>query len=98
MEEELLKYCKYFGTDDGYQRNTVAYFYEKKWVSLGGDFPTDSYKESGLSNFNSEDGVPISLKALLLDRFLSSNGFNMQTVELFKMWYLQFYLSENKND
>ena len=92
MKTKLTQYCKYYGSKGGYERNAVAYFYERKWVSLNGEFSVSEYNDCGLSDFNSSVGVPMSLKAMLLDRYLSSNGYNSHTIEMFKLWYVNYYL------
>lgn len=92
--EELKKYCRYFGVAGGEDKNALACFYEEKWVSVDGKYPTDEYIEAGLEDFNVSDGVPISFKALLFNRYKLSNGFFVNLNEMFKQWYLKFYLCE----
>jgi len=93
-DNDLEKYCRYYPFD--FERNAVAYFYEKQWLLLGGKYPLNEYYECGLESFSTEDGVPETLKALLLNRFLLSNGYFTHTVDLFKLWYETFYL-QNKS-
>ena len=92
--EELIKLCRYYGVEGGDQKNTVACFYEEKWVNDGGSFPTDEYIEFGLEEFNIDDGVPISLKAMLFNRYKISNGYYNNMTEMFKDWYIKFYLGK----
>ncbi|MCQ2974011.1 MAG: hypothetical protein MJ211_04300 [Bacteroidales bacterium] len=94
IQETLMKYCRYFGVPGGPERNTAASFYEERWVKIGGEFPLDEYKKFGLEDFNSEDGVPITLKAMLFNRYHNSNGYYQEIAEMFKDWYLMFYIGE----
>ncbi|MBR4215225.1 MAG: hypothetical protein IKR94_07885 [Bacteroidales bacterium] len=90
--EGLQRYCRYFGTPEGSERNTAACFYEERWVKMGGIFPLDNYVQYGLREFSADDGVPITLKAMLFNRYHSSNGFYPNIAEMFKAWYERFYL------
>ena len=92
--EGLQRYCKYFGVPGGADSNTAASFYEERWVREGGIFPLDVYVEYGLRDFSFDDGVPITLKAMLFDRYASSNGFYPTIAEMFKAWSKRFYLGE----
>lgn len=47
------------------------------------------YKKQGLGHFNDKDGVPISIKALLFNRYEHWTG---GTVDGFKEWYREQYL------
>lgn len=88
----LARYCRYYGVPGGAERNTAASFYEERWVNLGGIYPLDEYVEYGLMNFSEDDGVPITLKAMLFNRYHTSNGFYPNISEMFKEWYERFYL------
>ena len=92
----LARYCRYYGVSGGSDQNTAACFYEERWVKLGGIFPLDEYMEHDLMRFNEDDGVPITLKAMLFNRYHSSNGFYPNIAEMFKEWYVRFYLCEEK--
>ena len=92
--EGLQRYCRYFGVPGGPERNTAASFYEERWVNMGGIFPLDDYVHYGLREFSADDGVPITLKAMLFNRYHSSNGFYPNIAEMFKAWYERFYLGE----
>lgn len=92
--EGLIRYCKYFGVPGGPERNTAASFYEERWLRMGGIFPLDEYEKYGLQNFNTEDGVPITLKAMLFNRYHVSNGFYPNIADMFKEWYERFYLGD----
>lgn len=51
------------------------------------------YKKQGLGHFNDKDGVPISFKAMLLDRYEHWEG---GTPDGFKDWYREQYLKMPK--
>ena len=51
-----------------------------------------NYVQYGLREFSADDGVPITLKAMLFNRYHSSNGFYPNIAEMFKAWYERFYL------
>ncbi|MBQ3689816.1 MAG: hypothetical protein II937_08170 [Bacteroidales bacterium] len=95
INSDLAQHCRYY--PDGFEQNAVAYFYEKKWLALNGDYPLKEYSECGLDSFSSSDGVPKTLKAILLNRFLVSNGYYAHTIEMFKLWYENYYLRSNIN-
>lgn len=61
---------------------------------MGGIFPLDEYEKYGLQDFNTEDGVPITLKAMLFNRYHVSNGFYPNIADMFKEWYERFYLGD----
>lgn len=77
---DLIKQCRYYrGEDenpfDEEQNKAMLWFYEKIWVAkmLAND-PyleeiTNEYRSQGLENFSEEDGTPISLKAILFNRY-----------------------------
>ena len=93
--EGLQRYCRYYGKPGGTERNTAASFYEERWVKVGGIFPLDEYEKYGLQDFEPDDGVPITLKAMLFNRYHSSNGFYLNIADMFKEWYVRFYLCED---
>ena len=66
-----------------------------KGVKVGGIFPLDEYEKYGLQDFEPDDGVPITLKAMLFNRYHSSNGFYLNIADMFKEWYVRFYLCED---
>jgi hypothetical protein len=51
------------------------------------------YKKHGLGHFNDKDGVPISFKALLFNRY---EHWTQGTAEGFKVWYREQYLKMPK--
>lgn len=94
--EELIACCRYYtgGNDDPVDpfRN-----YERCWVSFVLNDPiyiaevTNTYLIYGLEDFSVDDGVPLSLKAVLFNRYTHwSCGY--YTIDGFKEWYLKEYL------
>lgn len=102
----LLKSCRYY---DGEPSNpyegkdpdkAMLWAYEQMWVKNAerGLSPADSetledYEAYGLKQFSVDDGVPLSLKAFLFNRFMHwQGGFGMDDDrENFKRFYSRFY-------
>ena len=101
----LLDFCSYY---DGKENNEpdhtsgMLWEYERVWVmrmqnwdfSLG---EVNEYIHYGVGDFNADDGVPISFKTILFNRYMHWNFCG--TVEGFKEWYLATYknrLAEKK--
>jgi hypothetical protein len=83
------------GTDNG---KAMIWFYESKWYEMHEsndkilDWHLSEYTSTlGLVSFEHFDGTPITLKALLFNRF--SKGYNARifAVDDFKKWYLESY-------
>ena len=95
--KELLNQCKHYGKKDGY-----SFFasYEQSWIQftiLDRDFlqeVIDDYKLYGLEDFNTEDNVPIGIKAILYNRHRHW-GDGSDGVESFKRWYVREYLARS---
>ena len=98
QRESLIEQCRYYkGEDknpfDGVEQNkAMLWFYELKWVEFNFTDPTllieyvEDYNRAGLSGFNSADGVPITLKALLHNRYEKWNE-----GPGFEKFYLKYY-------
>lgn len=98
----LLDFCSYYngnGNTGVDHTNSMLWEYEKVWVmkmqnwnfSLG-EF--NEYIHSGLGDFNADDGVPVTLKIILFNRYMHwSYG---ATAEGFKQWYLATYKNRLK--
>lgn len=99
----LILYCRYYkGEEDCLESisrdgDCSLWFYEQVWATqeehrdeTGGN--TLEYIHYGLKDFNADDGVPITLKALLFNRFCHWVGGYGNDVEQFKEWYLEEYL------
>lgn len=104
--EDLIKLCRYYKGEkecpeklnkEGYG---TIWFYEQIWVQ-NPDFRDETddidninfygYKHAGLIDFNVGDGVPVSLKALLFNRYCHWSGYGDPIIG-FKRWYFEFYL------
>lgn len=99
-KEELLKYCRYYhgeknnpyvGRDEEY-----LFIYEYAWVQMMMQDDDevistliDDYIDAGLAHFSEQDNVPITLKAVMYNRFAQHN--EMFTIKEYKDWYLQHY-------
>ena len=104
--EDLIPFCRYYKGEKECPKDTNENFweYEKKWVELsenpkeGSDnFNTvsnwiDDYLRAGLGSFDRNDGVPVTLKALLFNRYTHW----MQTNDGFENWYKNTYIEEKE--
>ena len=100
-KKELLKKCKFYkgegspsvGSD---HNEKMLAFYERAWVLSDGVVSADciaEYKNVGLESFSKNDGVPLSLKALLFNRYAHTAWSLASAVEPFKSFYLKYYCS-----
>lgn len=87
-----LKHCFYYGKDVPEDCGAhVGHQYEGCWVSFhlnNDDYflnETLSYIREGLGDFCADDGVPISMKALLYNRFCHWGW--CETPDTFRSWY-----------
>lgn len=94
---------------DGIDQNkAMLWFYESCWVhdtsraqkqrsgDVYGEYESE-YIACGLERFNENDGVSISLKALLFNRYARTVYSMADAVEPFKVFYLKYY-SDNPKD
>ena len=100
---ELIKQCRYYHGEDkcpeslkALKHGELIWFYEMKWVQflLQGDsldWALDEYNAFGMSGFSLNDGVPISLKAILFNRYYHGEHIEFGGAS-FRQWYLQTYL------
>lgn len=98
--DEFLKVCRYYkGEEDcpfNDQDRSMLWFYERSWVL---DMENDRFEKSligdyiyvGLSGFANNDNTPLTLKALLFNRFCKGVYSMADAVEPFKNMYLKFY-------
>lgn len=103
----LLDFCSYYDGDESNpatEKKDIFWFYEQKWIEFlfEADYYikeiVDDYIDFGLKEFNETDGVPLSLKAILLNRYKHWGGYG-ETANDFKEWYLATYkprLAEKK--
>lgn len=100
----LLKSCRYYKGEssnpyEGEDRDkAMLWFYEMGWVKnaerglspISADAVAE-YKACGLQSFRSDDGVPLSLKALLFNRYAKTEQSLKDAVESFKKFYEKYY-------
>lgn len=102
-ENEYLSFCRYYkgdkNTPDQNSDSNIFREYEEKWITLStnkddtlGDM-LDEYICAGLSEFEMTDGTPITLKALLFNRYCHwSGGYGLtEDAKGFKKFYLSSY-------
>lgn len=103
-EEELIHFCHYYkgekenpynGKD---QNKAMLWEYEQGWIFdtvRGSDkmFASmiDEYASVGLAMFNIHDNTPVSLKALLFNRYARGCWSMADAVEPFKEFYNKYY-------
>ena len=102
-EQEQIELCRlYKGEVDnpysGTQNKAAIWDYERAWVieSLRPKMPLlleyiGEYISSGLARFSSCDGVPLSLKALLFNRYARTHYSMIDAVEPFKDFYKTYF-------
>lgn len=100
-KEELLKFCRYYhgekepkSTNDAIKK--TLWSIERMWVELmmreDESFIANAlndYIELGLNNFNETDDTPVTLKAVLLNRFIQYT--ERIDVDAFKKFYQKYY-------
>lgn len=97
---ELIKQCHYYNGEDTDpfervdQNKSMIRFYESYWVNQRsrGNRLTDylnEYLAAGLRDFEAGDQVPVSLKAVLFNRY--QKGSYSTDTEYFKAFYRQYY-------
>ena len=99
MNEESTKFCKFYKGDDvsvPTDETSHLLVVERDWCQLQetdqgkselGSM-LDEYMAYGLREFENMDGVPMTLKAILFNRF---SHWNRPDTEEFKNWYLETY-------
>lgn len=101
---DLIKHCRYYkGEDDCPEDiskvgNGLLWEYEQFWVIRDEfrdekGYNTTGYIYYGLKDFNADDGVPITLKALLFNRYCHWCGGYGNDAEEFKEWYKNYFLN-----
>lgn len=97
-KEELLKFCRhYHGEATCNSKDTdiqTLFKIESMWVDMmthNYDFGEllGEYLDVGLTSFSETDDVPVTLKALLFNRFTQYN--DRTDVDAFKKWYKKHY-------
>ena len=97
-EETLVKFCRYY---KGPGQDNLMASYERIWIHdvLEHNVKATDYVEPSdlheLELFNPGDGVPLTLKALLFNRWCHWSSY--ATINQFKHWYLETYLGDKKH-
>ena len=99
-EGNLIAVCRHY---KGQSRNPdpqdCTWRYERFWVEEtmkdSPDFGKflDDYLSAGLRTFNMYDDTPVTLKAVLFNRFMQQAE-GMARTEDFKDWYEMFYIGK----
>ena len=102
--EELIRQCRYYKGEDKnlYEEEdnnkNMLWFYEYCWVEivLRGDIHllddcVGDYTAYGLGLFVMYDDTPVSLKALLFNRYAKGEYSMADAVEHFKRFYRKYY-------
>lgn len=97
--DSLLKFCRYYHGESECKlkdsQQCALWLYERAWVnSMKTEDETlsrylDEYIDRGLTSFCETDNVPVTLKALLFNRYVSTA--EMTDVNAFKKWYKDNY-------
>lgn len=103
MDKTFIDYCRYYhGEDKNPYSNTdersLLWDYEQNWCDMQRtksdlmDTIMYDYNIVGLSEYESMDGTPVSLKAYLFNRYCHwSSGSPIECVEPFKQYYNEVY-------
>ena len=99
--EDAIRFCKYYKGEEqspySEQNESMLWFYEKAWVyellNNGESFGLmlEEYLLVGLADFEKFDDTPITLKALLFNRYCKTAQSMLSAVEPFKEFYHKYY-------
>lgn len=106
---QLLKYCRYYKSEEKcpesiekIQMGTI-WFYEQLWVESDelrdkNGYNTREYIAHGMQDFNTDDGTPLTLKALLYNRHTHwCGGFEIENDKRsFMEWYNKYYIGKSQ--
>ena len=103
----LMDHCRYYKREipDTEDANIhMCAFCEQKWIEFMEDRDNtllshllSDYFEYGLKEFSLDDGVPVSLKAVLANRYFQYN--ERIDIPAFKVFYNKYYTKEkNQKD
>lgn len=102
-KKDFLKYCRYYKGEkecpykDTDPNKSMLWFYERSWLIDIGNVAEDSntaiseYINSGLGLFEQFDGIPLSLKSYLFNRYAKTCNSLADAVEPFKVFYKKYY-------
>ena len=109
-EKDLIHHCRYYRGErnNPHQDDNKAmlWMYEKDWLlsMLKGyndrDKPSildsylNEYSLAGLSQFEAQDSIPVTLKALLFNLYAKQSHSLISAAEGFKEFYKKYYKSE----
>lgn len=100
--DSYLRFCRFYRREREcpYQEfpESLLWDYERIWIELSlnkddtlGNM-LDDYLRAGLSEFEMQDDTPITMKALLFDRFRHwLGGYGKADTEAFAQWYKDKY-------
>ena len=101
--EKLMECCKYYKGEKenpykGEQNKACLWSYERAWL-LEFAKPQSrllmsylsQYTAVGLTCFSTDDNVPITLKALLFNRYARTHYSDYEAAESFKRFYNKYY-------
>lgn len=98
MNKKLLESCRYYKGESECPQNIKdagkesLWQYELFWAAnFNGTFDDNGEYEWHLKDFESNDGVPITLKRVLFNRFIQGAWNVQESVEPFKTWYNNTY-------
>lgn len=99
QQSEKLTICRYYRGEQtspySEQNKSMLWFYERCWVNeKNGGLLSEyifEYRAAGLSEFCNSDNIPISLKALLFNRYSKTAWSLRDAAEPFKKFYLKYY-------
>lgn len=106
-KKQLINKCRYYKGEPDCpesivkQGKEICWYYEMKWVEMVGtkdyilSVYLDEYSFYGYDAFEENDSTPMTLKALLLNRFYHQDGaFQIASTpdNDFKKWYLDVYM------
>lgn len=102
-KKDLIQFCRYYKGEKenpyNEQDKALLWDYERIWISYnfsdnGRDVLAkylEDYVGIGLSLFEIHDDIPVSLKALLFNRYAKYSYSLIDAVEPFKKFYKQMY-------
>ena len=110
--KDFIKYCRFYHGEGECPEEVIkrrdgeiVRWYESVWVRMNLDgehadyfkLIVEEYNAYGMSDFSTDDGAPITLKALLFNRYYHQ-GTVTYGGEAFRQWYLKYYLGIGNHD
>jgi hypothetical protein len=99
MKRALIDNCRFYKGEKECPDTLIIsgkelfWFYEMRWVELNGEFEGfGEYESYGLADFEKDDGVPLTLKLLLFNRYMHWCGYGYDSIPEFKEWYRNNYI------